>query len=219
MALAAALAGLFCAHPASAQNITAVSGNGQLICQTCFSYSAMRVLVTDSNGVPQPNVTVNWQVASGGYGQALAYGQTTTTLYDGTSSNFLAYYVNPPQGSPLQQYLQNTVTASTTSNTVTFVLTEALYDPSNFSDLAPESACGANPDRAGGIYGQHADPGFSHDLGRPQYSQRQRSTGELPGPVFGAGGELRGSRRWRSEYGVDGLERDGHVLSGFRRCC
>jgi uncharacterized protein (TIGR03437 family) len=133
MALAAALAGLFCAHPASAQNITAVSGNGQLICQTCFSYSAMRVLVTDSNGVPQPNVTVNWQVASGGYGQALAYGQTTTTLYDGTSSNFLAYYVNPPQGSPLQQYLQNTVTASTTSNTVTFVLTEALYDPSNFS--------------------------------------------------------------------------------------
>jgi uncharacterized protein (TIGR03437 family) len=131
MVLAAVLAGLFCAHTASAQNITKVSGDGQLVCQLCFYFSPMIVQVTDSNGVPQPNVTVNWAITSGGVGAQLLLGATTTTASDGTTSNTYAYISEPSAISILTLYAQNTVQASTSNAAVAFSLTQALYDPYN----------------------------------------------------------------------------------------
>jgi uncharacterized protein (TIGR03437 family) len=131
MVLVAVLAGLMCAQTASAQNIAVVSGNGQLICQMCFAFAPMVVLVTDSAGVPQPNVTVNWAITSGGYGAALMSGAATTTASDGTATNSIAYVGYPPTGSPFQQYVTSTVTASTSNAAVPFSLSQALYDPMN----------------------------------------------------------------------------------------
>ncbi len=132
MVLVAAFTGLFCAYPASAQNISIVSGNGQLICQTCFAFTPMYVQVTDSNGIGQPNVTVNWAVPSGGYGGTLINGATTITVSDGTASNTFVYNGVGPQGSAFVQYAPTTVVASTPTNaTATFSLYQALYDPSN----------------------------------------------------------------------------------------
>lgn len=131
MVLAAILAGLFYAHPASAQNITAVSGNGQLICQTCFGFSPMIARVTDSNGAPQAGVTVNWAITGGGMGGMLGSGSATTTASDGTTFN--TYFINgyTQQGSATLQYVQNTVTASTSNAAVAFSFTQALSDPIN----------------------------------------------------------------------------------------
>jgi uncharacterized protein (TIGR03437 family) len=129
MVLAAVLAGLFCAHTASAQNITIVSGNGQLICQTCFGYASMWVQVTDSNGVPLPNVTVNWAITAGGSNAVLLSGATTTTASDGTTSNVYAYF---GYGYLLSgPYIQSIVNASTTNAAVTFSLSQVLYDLAN----------------------------------------------------------------------------------------
>jgi len=131
MVLVAVLAGLMCAQTASAQNIAVVSGNGQLICQTCFAFAPLVVLVTDSAGVPQPNVTVNWAITSGGNGAALMAGAATTTASDGTATNTYGYVGYPPTGSPFQQYVTSTVTASTSNAAVPFSLSQALYDPMN----------------------------------------------------------------------------------------
>jgi len=129
--LAAVVAGLFCAHPASAQNISTLYGNGQLICQLCFAFTPLQARVTDSNGVPQANVTVTWAITAGGYGASLLSGSTTTTASDGTALNTYAYSGMPPQGSPFYQYSQSTVTASTSNAAVAFNLTQALYDAGN----------------------------------------------------------------------------------------
>jgi uncharacterized protein (TIGR03437 family) len=143
MVLAAVLAGLFCAQTASAQNITVVSGNGQLICQICFNFLPMVVRVTDSNGVPQANVTVNWAIVSGGFNGGLLLGGTTTTANDGTASNSYGYITQPPQGGPFFQYTQTTVTASTANASVPFSLSQALYDPTNPSLQAVAITYGA----------------------------------------------------------------------------
>ena len=143
MVLVAVLAGLFCAHTASAQDITIISGNGQLSCQVCFSFMPLIVRVTDSNGIPQANVQVNWAITSGGFGAGLLSGATTTTAFDGTTFNTYGYVSTPPQGSPFQQYVQSTVTASTSNAAVGFSLSQALYDPSNSSIPAVSVTTGA----------------------------------------------------------------------------
>src|ERR1035437_712691 len=130
MVLAAVLAGLFCAHPASAQNITKVSGDGQLI--SPFGYFLpMWVQVTDSNGAPQPGVTVNWAITAGGYGAQLLSGAATTTAGDGTTFNTYYFGGYAPYGSSTLQYRQNTVTASTANMSVPFTLSQALADQNN----------------------------------------------------------------------------------------
>jgi uncharacterized protein (TIGR03437 family) len=131
MVLAAVLAGLFCALPASAQSIAIVSGTGQLICQTCVTFAPMYVKVTDSNGNPLPGVTVNWAITAGGVGATLGSGPTTTTAYDGTTFN--TYFLSglSQYGSETLQYAQNTVTASTANAAVAFSLSQALYDVIN----------------------------------------------------------------------------------------
>jgi uncharacterized protein (TIGR03437 family) len=130
MVLVAVLAGLFCAHPASAQNITKVSGDGQLV--AAFGYFLpMWVQVTDSNGVPQSGVTVNWLIAAGGYGATLNWGAATTTGPDGRTFNTYSLGGYVPYGSSTLQYVQNTVIASVPSMQVSFTLSQALADQNN----------------------------------------------------------------------------------------
>jgi uncharacterized protein (TIGR03437 family) len=129
MVLAAVLAGLFSAQTASAQNISIVSGNGQMICQTCIGFSPMVVKVTDSNGNPQPGVAVNWLITAGGIGAGLVSGATTTTGADGMTYNTYGYYTQPTAVSFLTLILPNTVQASTTNAAVSFVLTQVVSDP------------------------------------------------------------------------------------------
>jgi len=135
MVLAAVLAGLFCAHPASAQNITIVSGNGQLV-RPFQLFSPMTVLVTDSNGVPQPNVSVTWNITMG-YNAVLSGSGTTTattiTASDGTTST--TYFSNDYQS--LGSYIQSVVTASTADHSVTFNLYQSQYSPDTSHGLNP----------------------------------------------------------------------------------
>jgi uncharacterized protein (TIGR03437 family) len=78
-------------------------------------------------------VTVNWAITQGGFGAGLLSGPSTTTAYDGTTFNTYGYLSSPPQGSPFTQYVQNTVTATTSNAAVAFSLSQALYDPTNAS--------------------------------------------------------------------------------------
>jgi uncharacterized protein (TIGR03437 family) len=121
MVVAAVLAGLFCAHPAAAQNITIVSGDGQLV-KPFQTFSPMRVLVTDSNGVPQANVSVTWNITGASSNALLLSGGTTITAFDGTTSNLFEYASFLSVGS----VNRNTVMASTTAGAVVFNLTESL---------------------------------------------------------------------------------------------
>ncbi|MGA9625127.1 MAG: hypothetical protein WBL65_08355 [Bryobacteraceae bacterium] len=121
MVVAAVLAGLFCAHPAAAQNITIVSGDGQLV-KPFQTFSPMWVLVTDSNGVPQANVTVTWNITGASSNALLLSGGTTITAFDGTTSNLFEYASFLSVGS----VNRNTVMASTTAGAVVFNLTESL---------------------------------------------------------------------------------------------
>jgi uncharacterized protein (TIGR03437 family) len=134
MVLAAVLAVFLCAFTASAQNITIVSGNGQLIKQGLYpAFLPMIVQVTDSNGNPLPNATVNWVISSGGYNAVLLAGATTTTASDGTTYNTYASSGGLLSVSQFQQYAQNVVTASTTNAALpaTFYLSQGLADPTN----------------------------------------------------------------------------------------
>ena len=121
MVVAAVLAGFFCAHPAAAQNITIVSGDGQLV-KPFQTFSPMRVLVTDSNGVPQANVSVTWNITGASSNALLLSGGTTITAFDGTTSNLFEYASFLSVGS----VNRNTVMASTTAGAVVFNLTESL---------------------------------------------------------------------------------------------
>jgi uncharacterized protein (TIGR03437 family) len=121
MVLAAVLAGFFCADPASAQNITKVYGDGQLV-RPFQLFAPMTVQVTDSNGFPQANVAVSWAITSASINAVLLSGTTTYTLGDGTSSNVFAYSTFQTVGN----VSRNSVTASTTNAAVTFNLAESL---------------------------------------------------------------------------------------------
>ena len=124
--LAAGLAGLFCAQPASAQNITKVSGDGQLV-RPFQPFAPITVQVTDSNGVPQINVAVNWAITSASFNAVLLSGTTTYTLGDGTTSNTFAYSTFQTVGN----VNKSMVAASTANASVTFNLTESLAATNN----------------------------------------------------------------------------------------
>ena len=125
MVLAVVLAGIFCAHPASAQSITKVSGDGQLI-RPQQTFAPMTVRVTDSNGVQQGNASVNWSITSATsnamFQQSGTFTATTITAPDGTTSSSIFYSSFATVGN-INRY---TVTASTGNAAVTFNLTESL---------------------------------------------------------------------------------------------
>ena len=137
MVLAAVLAGLFCALPLSAQNITIVSGNGQLI-KPYQLFSPLTVQVTDSNGIAQPNVTVTWIVTTGVYNAVLLSGATTITDLNGMTSNVYNYFGYVPSGSAIP----SAVTASTNNAAVTFYLTQSLPQPNGIFPAVSVAARG-----------------------------------------------------------------------------
>ena len=133
MVFAAVLAGLFCAHTASAQNITVVSGNGQLVKQYQF-FSPMTVQVTDSNGVPAPNATVTWTVNAGGFNSVLLSGSTTTTDLNGMTSNVYNYFGYSGTNSYVPYPPSPAVTASIANGaSAPFYLFQAQVNPNPYA--------------------------------------------------------------------------------------
>lgn len=151
---AATLAAVAFPHASYAQtpaNISAVQGNGQLVCDSCpFAplpvFDPLVVLVTDANNNPVPDAFVTWTVTSSTFGALGAVnGSTTTTTTTGSSTSSSAVACTIYNSSGLQAngqtcvqfaegssassqntFIQNTVTASISNgNSVTFYLTQS----------------------------------------------------------------------------------------------
>ena len=150
------LAAIFFAAPAFAQtptNISVISGNGQLACSSCTlggvfgltQFDPLQVRVTDPNGNPVANATVNWTVVVGG--GTLQGGGTTSTDSNGNTIQQYAIPFNINFGSPSNPYNASTITASLANNAaaaVTFYLTQVLTSASisalvGVADVTPQS--------------------------------------------------------------------------------
>jgi uncharacterized protein (TIGR03437 family) len=130
--LAAVITGLIFVTSASAQNVSVVSGNGQVLGGSNFILQPLVVQVTDATtGFPVgAGVAVNWQ-ASGFNGFFLASGTPQATI--GTDANGVstAYYQLPATVNTLNvtsPFVQSTVTA-TAGNTATFAVTQLASAP------------------------------------------------------------------------------------------
>jgi uncharacterized protein (TIGR03437 family) len=101
----------------SAQTLSMVSGNGQLVAQQFQTNSPLVVQATGANGKPAAGVTVNWAITAGE--QATLSSTSTTTDSNGLASVvFTATTLNT-----LLSYAPSTVTASAGSSSVNFVVT------------------------------------------------------------------------------------------------
>lgn len=129
-AMLACLAGVQVAAAQTPANITSAQGNGQSICAGVFCnnqfFSQLVVLVTDANGNPVPNATVNWTLNNANTGASLN-ATSTLTGADGTAAN----YLNPSSSifaSQFQLPVQYSITAQASGGTnpsVTFTETQA----------------------------------------------------------------------------------------------
>ncbi len=133
------LIGLMFVNTASAQNISVVQGNGQLICDGCPtvalpSFDPMVVKVTDAAGKPIVGATVTWTVLSGigGFNGGSFTTATTTTGSDASSAatpctaigQTCVQYID--NGTASTTFQLNAVSASlTNNNSVTFYLTQS----------------------------------------------------------------------------------------------
>ena len=120
------------------------------------------------------------------------------------------------------------MTASTTAGAVVFNLTESLL-ASNLSSYPAVSVASLGTLLPNLLAGQSltGQAGSTGSTPLQVYVSAPQSGGignvslqlvNYQDPSVGAGGELRGSGRWRSAYRDDGPDRGGHVLAGFRRC-
>jgi uncharacterized protein (TIGR03437 family) len=124
-----------------AQNITIVSGNGQVSCPLCTiqsslglqTFDGMYVKVTDANGNPLAGAQVNWAIAQGQGVLASNGGVTDTTVTDSTGVTYETYLpVNQISGTVGIPFVQDTVTASLANgNSATFYGTTALANLTN----------------------------------------------------------------------------------------
>ena len=118
------LAALLGSAPASAQTVSIVSGNGQLICGQCptrtFIFDPLVVVVRDARGNPMPNATVNWSVNNPPGSDGRLSSSATVTGADGTTSNDL--FLSAPI-MLLQTFLQTRVSASAFGSSVSFIET------------------------------------------------------------------------------------------------
>ena len=121
---------LFSYSIASAQGISILSGNGQLICSLCptrsFTFDPLVVMVKDALGNPVPNATVSWTAHNDKGVDGRVSTSSTTTGADGTSSN--TYFMSAPI-TLLTPFLQGTVTASAMGSSVTFTETNGAMAP------------------------------------------------------------------------------------------
>ena len=131
--LAAAFAGVVSVSAASAQSISVVSGNGQVLSVSDLLLQPLVVIVKDTNGNPQSGQAVNWNASgsNGVYGFFLATGtnQATTvtdttgqtTVYGNIFGNLLG------SSSFLTSIAQTYVSAALANgNAVNFTLTQVL---------------------------------------------------------------------------------------------
>jgi uncharacterized protein (TIGR03437 family) len=136
---ASLLVGLVCVPVAPAQtaaNVTVLSGNGQIICETCTQsifrfFLPMVVKVTDSIGQPIANKTVNWNITATTPGilATLSFGGTTTTDGTGVASNIIVQ--TSQAGSALLGFLQTSIVAAADNAAATFIETQGLSDANN----------------------------------------------------------------------------------------
>jgi uncharacterized protein (TIGR03437 family) len=146
---AATFALLLCGGMASAQTaarMTIISGNGQLICSSTalclgstggFNFESMVVKVTDANGNPVPNATVNWTITAGDFSGSLR-NQTTTTDSNGiTSNNYDLLSFIGVTGTSSFAFSPTTIVASTGNVSATFTETQALPPNPNGGQSIP----------------------------------------------------------------------------------
>ncbi len=129
LSLAVFGAAFLAAGVASAQtpaNVIAWNGNGTLLCGTCIGAVQLTVLVTDANGNPIPNTTVNWSIPSGTFGSQVLEPTTQTDANGMSQATFLA---GTAFGLPnLQSFAQTTITATAGSASTNFTVTQAIPD-------------------------------------------------------------------------------------------
>jgi len=121
------LLSLLTAGGASAQFISIVSGDGQIVTQNNVPQNPMIVVVRNAQGQPVPGTPVTWTLNGQG---SLLNGLTTTTDSNGMSSNsFLgALLFN-------LSFTQSIVIASAAGSTVSFTETTSAIDPTSNASL------------------------------------------------------------------------------------
>jgi len=77
--------------PGGPQPIEIIAGNGQLILSSTLTPQPLTVLVRDGAGNPQPNITVSWQVESGGGNVTQA-----TTITDASGRTATQFGIGAP---------------------------------------------------------------------------------------------------------------------------
>ncbi|HTS47585.1 MAG TPA: putative Ig domain-containing protein, partial [Bryobacteraceae bacterium] len=101
----------------SAQTLSMVSGNGQILAQQFQTNAPLVVRATGSDGKPAAGVNVTWAITSGGPG-------TLSSASNTTDSNGLAQVVFTATSiNTLLSYVPSTVTASAGSSSVNFIVT------------------------------------------------------------------------------------------------
>ncbi|HTS25362.1 MAG TPA: hypothetical protein VMH81_05790 [Bryobacteraceae bacterium] len=127
----AASAGLLFVSLAPAQNVSIISGNGQVLGGTNFILQPLVVQVTDANGNPQSGVSVNWQ--GGGFnGFFLETQSQQLTSVSDTNGMATAHFSLPATVNTLNvtvPLVQTPVTATAGANTAMFTMTQLASAP------------------------------------------------------------------------------------------
>ena len=149
--VAAVFAGLLWVPTASAQNISVVSGNGQVLSSSNAILVPLVVKLTDANGNPLSGQTINWTAANffGGNGVCLGFflanctnQYQSTTLADGTSTVYGLLSVTATAFNPMTQVTVSA--AAPNGNSVTFTET-ALTPAPNTLTIPSLSVTLSNP--------------------------------------------------------------------------
>jgi uncharacterized protein (TIGR03437 family) len=112
-------------------NVTAIGGNGQVICNVCTAFPTMFAQVTDASGNPVPGAIVTWTVTAG-LGQLGAGSQTVTDTTGVATNSYFGANLGLINLGP-RPFFQNTIVASAGTGSATFYLTQQLPNPFNSS--------------------------------------------------------------------------------------
>ena len=130
---------------ATAARVDVISGNGQMICPACAQkkftlFYPMVVKVTDANGNPIANKTVNWQLVSGT--AAPSFDTPTTTDANGLSISRL-FQGAIIGGNGQTPYLQSVINAYVDNASTNFTETVALTSSAFGNQLVKNWARGS----------------------------------------------------------------------------
>ncbi|HEY1342944.1 MAG TPA: hypothetical protein VGF59_35825, partial [Bryobacteraceae bacterium] len=138
--LAAAALGLGLPRAGSAQSISIVRGQGQIICNNCvasgifsrLAFDPLGVKVIDANGNPM-STTVYWVVQSG---NGLLLASQTQSTSDGISQNsFSPTNSSVGVGSQFNPYSQNVIVACISDASCSSGPTVTFYETQAFGDI------------------------------------------------------------------------------------